>query len=78
MKILGIDYGRTKMGIAVGDTVLKLAEPLQVLTSSKFKVIGGKRDRKDCYWGAWWKDGRGDKRVWGRIKERNRGESGVF
>ena len=36
MKILGIDYGRKKIGIAVGDTVLKLAEPLQVLASSKF------------------------------------------
>jgi len=42
MKILGIDYGRTKMGIAVGFTVLNRAEPLQVLTSSKFKVQSSK------------------------------------
>ena len=42
MKILGIDYGRKKIGVAVGDTVTKLAEPLQVLSSSKFKVQSSK------------------------------------
>ncbi|PIQ70399.1 Holliday junction resolvase RuvX [Candidatus Shapirobacteria bacterium CG03_land_8_20_14_0_80_40_19] len=28
MKILGIDYGRKKIGLAIGDTTIKLAEPL--------------------------------------------------
>ncbi|OGM21302.1 hypothetical protein A2955_04595 [Candidatus Woesebacteria bacterium RIFCSPLOWO2_01_FULL_37_19] len=31
MRILGIDYGKRKMGFAVGDTETKLAEPLKVL-----------------------------------------------
>ncbi len=37
MKILGIDYGRKKIGVAVGDTMTKLAEPLPVLSISKIK-----------------------------------------
>lgn len=38
MKILGIDYGRKKIGLAVGDSESRFVEPLLVLTSSKFKV----------------------------------------
>lgn len=38
MKILGVDYGRGKIGVAVGDTTTKLAEPLHVISSSKFNV----------------------------------------
>lgn len=30
-KILGIDYGKSKIGVSVGDTASKLAEPLIVL-----------------------------------------------
>lgn len=37
MKILGIDYGRKKIGLAIGDTVTKLAEPLPVLSKSNIK-----------------------------------------
>lgn len=37
MKILGIDYGRNKIGLAIGDTVTKLAEPLFVLSKSNIK-----------------------------------------
>lgn len=42
MKILGIDYGRKKIGLAIGDTTIKLAEPLQVLSSSNFKAQSSK------------------------------------
>jgi putative holliday junction resolvase len=31
MKILGIDYGQKKLGLAIGDTQSKLAEPLRVV-----------------------------------------------
>lgn len=31
MKILGIDYGRRKIGLAIADTDLGLAEPLKVI-----------------------------------------------
>lgn len=37
MKILGIDYGRSKVGLALGDTKTKLAFPLQVLSILNFK-----------------------------------------
>ena len=37
MKILGIDYGRKKIGVAIGDTTTKLAEPLQVWSISNIK-----------------------------------------
>lgn len=42
MKVLGIDYGKSKVGVAVGDTVTKLAEPLAVWSSSRFKAQGSK------------------------------------
>lgn len=42
MKILGIDYGRAKIGLAVGDTLTGLVEPLAVWPSSKFKVQSSK------------------------------------
>ncbi len=34
MKILGIDYGKAKIGLAVGETETELAEPLAVWPSS--------------------------------------------
>ena len=37
MKLLGIDYGRKKIGLAIGDTIVKLVEPMQVLSNSRFK-----------------------------------------
>jgi len=40
MKILGIDYGRAKIGLAVGETETGLAEPLVVWPSSKFPPKG--------------------------------------
>lgn len=33
MKILGIDYGRNKIGVAVGETETKLVEPLETVRS---------------------------------------------
>jgi len=42
MKILGIDYGRSKIGLAVGDTVTGLVEPVGVYNSSRFKVQSAK------------------------------------
>ncbi len=38
MKILGIDYGRAKIGLAIAETQTQLVEPLDVWSSSKFKV----------------------------------------
>jgi len=38
MKILGIDYGQSKMGVAVGDTATGLAEPIKVFQISNFKI----------------------------------------
>jgi putative Holliday junction resolvase len=37
MKILAIDYGKTKVGLALGDTVSGLAEPWKIL---RYKEIG--------------------------------------
>lgn len=37
MKILGIDYGRSKVGLALGDTSSKLSDPLKVLPILNFK-----------------------------------------
>lgn len=37
MRILGIDYGLKKIGLAIADTATKLPEPLEVI-----KVIGSK------------------------------------
>jgi putative Holliday junction resolvase len=42
MKILGIDYGRSKIGLAVGDTVVKLAEPLIVVSNFKLLIFNFK------------------------------------
>ena len=39
MKILGIDYGRKKIGLALGDTVTKLAEPLKTIKNFKFEIL---------------------------------------
>lgn len=36
MKILGIDYGRRKIGVALADTITKLVEPLNVPSISKY------------------------------------------
>jgi putative holliday junction resolvase len=35
MHILGIDYGRRKIGIAIGETESRLAQPYMVIRSSK-------------------------------------------
>ena len=37
MRVLGIDYGKSKIGLAVGDTETKLSEPLKVLSMSNVK-----------------------------------------
>lgn len=37
MKLLAIDYGMKKIGLAIGDTDLKLAEPLSVLKVSSIQ-----------------------------------------
>lgn len=34
MKILGIDYGRKRIGLAVGDSGLKIAAPLKVIENT--------------------------------------------
>lgn len=36
MKILGIDYGRSKVGVAAGDSITKLVEPLQTVPNLQF------------------------------------------
>lgn len=36
MKILGIDYGRKKIGVSIGDTDTKLVEPLATFKNFKF------------------------------------------
>lgn len=36
MRILGIDYGRKKIGLAIGDTESKLAEPLGII---RYKIL---------------------------------------
>ncbi len=46
MKILGIDYGRAKLGLAVGETETGLAEPSAVWPSSKFKMQSSKLTRE--------------------------------
>jgi putative holliday junction resolvase len=42
MQILGIDYGRSKIGIAVGDADSKLAEPYIVLRYKTIEEVIGK------------------------------------
>jgi len=42
MKILGIDYGRKKIGLAIGDTDTQLAEPLTTVGSFKFLILNFK------------------------------------
>jgi putative Holliday junction resolvase len=39
MKILGVDYGRAKIGLAVGETETGLAEPLTVLRIANFQIF---------------------------------------
>lgn len=39
MKILGIDYGRRKIGIAIGDTQTLMAEPLMTVNNFKFLIL---------------------------------------
>jgi len=39
MKILGIDYGRRKIGIAIGDTQTLMAEPLMTVKNFKFLIL---------------------------------------
>lgn len=39
MKILGIDYGRRKVGLAVGDTETKIVEPLCTDRNLKFLIF---------------------------------------
>ena len=41
MKLLGIDYGRRKIGLAMGDTETKFAEPLKTLKFQDFKILVG-------------------------------------
>lgn len=39
MHILGVDYGRKKIGLAIGDTDSKLAEPLKILRYQDIKIL---------------------------------------
>jgi putative Holliday junction resolvase len=39
MKLLGIDYGKKKMGLAIGDTDLKIALPLEIVYLKKISNI---------------------------------------
>ncbi len=39
MKMLGIDYGRKKIGLAIGDTDLRLAEPLKVIKFEDLETL---------------------------------------
>lgn len=39
---MGVDYGRRKIGVAVGDTMTKLAEPLAIWSSSNFKSLASR------------------------------------
>lgn len=40
MKILGIDYGRVKIGLAIGDTATGLAEPWTTIRNFQFSSAG--------------------------------------
>ncbi len=42
MKILGVDYGRKNIGLAVGDPESKFAEPLSVLKFEKVEKVVAK------------------------------------
>jgi len=42
MKVLGVDYGRKKIGLAIGETEIGLVEPIGMLPSAKFKVQSAK------------------------------------
>ena len=42
MNILGIDYGRKKIGLAIGETETGLVEPIGILPSAKFKAQSAK------------------------------------
>lgn len=39
MQILGIDYGRKKVGLAIGDTESRLAQPLKILRYLSLKEV---------------------------------------
>ena len=39
MRILGIDYGRKKIGLAIAETDSNLAEPLRVIRFQDFKIL---------------------------------------
>jgi len=39
MKILGIDYGRRKIGLALGDVETKFAEPLKTIRYQDFRIL---------------------------------------
>lgn len=39
MKILGIDYGRAKAGLALGDSITKLTEPFSVIATPNLKNV---------------------------------------
>ncbi len=41
-KILGIDYGKKKIGLAIGETGTGLVEPIGILPNAKFKVQSAK------------------------------------
>lgn len=38
MKILGIDYGRSKVGVSVGDSITRLVEPLKTIPNVQFTM----------------------------------------
>lgn len=42
MKILGIDYGKAKVGLALGDTGSRLSEPWKILRYTDIKILSVK------------------------------------
>src|SRR3972149_8676673 len=45
MNILGIDFGKKKVGVAIGDTDSKLAEPFRVLRYEDIRILSDKLKR---------------------------------
>lgn len=48
MKILGIDYGRSKIGLAIGDSETKIAQPLEVQRNVQCTIYNVQKIVKEC------------------------------
>jgi putative Holliday junction resolvase len=71
MKIIGIDYGRKKIGISVGDSNIRLAEPLKVINVDTTKEALEKIARLTI-------DEQADKVVVGISEGKMAGETKIF